>query len=129
MPVTSAFATLIRRYPAGANWTLHAAHLLVIGFAVSGWMLPVTRDAHLVLVSLIALSWFGLGAMKGIGYCPVTDLHWKVRSILGLPTPDTYIKLVADSVFGTNFDSKVVSTVVWVVFLAVAAIASVVNFL
>lgn len=28
-------------------------------------------------------SWFILGQWFGIGYCPITDWHWKIKATLG----------------------------------------------
>jgi hypothetical protein len=53
-----------------------------------------TRPWQLATVALTALSWFGLGARYGWGYCPCTDWHWQVRARLGFDDPPSYIQLL-----------------------------------
>ncbi len=72
----------------------------LIAFVLFGWIFCETRAATLVLLMLIVFAWYGLGPLLGrgdlIGYCPVTDLHWRVRSKLGLKRPDGgYIQYLA----------------------------------
>jgi len=104
-----------------ANYFFHVVHVALILFVAFGWIFPAARPLHLVFVCLIFLSWFGLGLFYGIGYCPVTSYHWKLRQSLDLPIKDTYIKYFLDKVFRRNFDSSFVSTVTWGWFLAVSA--------
>ena len=72
-----------------ADRMLEAFHLGVILFCLTGWMIPHTRLLHLGLVAMIALSWFGLGAIFGIGYCPLTALQWRLRRLRGEMPPTT----------------------------------------
>jgi hypothetical protein len=58
-------------------------HLAILLFNLLGWILPSTRKAHLVVVLITAFCWLVLGIWKGIGYCPITDLQWRVKENLG----------------------------------------------
>ncbi len=66
-----------------ADRLLETLHWVLILFCAIGWILPQTRMAHLGLVVLIAFSWFGLGLFRGLGFCVLTDLQWKVKRLLG----------------------------------------------
>jgi len=53
-------------------------HLGIVIFNLFGWIWPKTRKANLILLLLTAASWFGLGLIYGIGFCPFTEWHWQV---------------------------------------------------
>jgi hypothetical protein len=75
-------------------------HSIWIGFICVGWAWKRTRRAHLAAVVVTALSWFGLGAWFGWGYCPMTDWHWQVRERLGHQDPRSYVQLLVRVVTG-----------------------------
>jgi len=101
-------------------------HTAFILFVMSGWAWKKTRKAHLALVCVTALSWFGLGLVYGIGFCPCTEWHWRIREILGhRDLPESYIKYLLDSVTGLDLNGTVVDGTTFVVF-AMAAILSVI---
>jgi len=84
-------------------------HTLVIAFNLFGWIWKRTRKANLALLLLTGLSWFVLGLFYGIGYCPLTDWHWQVLRKLGrTDIPYSYIKYLADSITGLDFDADLV---------------------
>jgi hypothetical protein len=92
-----------------ADRFLHLLHLGVALFCVTGWIFPATRLANLVLVILIALSWFGLGKFYGFGYCLITDLQWKIKERLGeRPVSPSFVKYQLDRIAGRNLDPKTV---------------------
>ena len=76
------------------NVAFFVFHTLWILFNCLGWAWRRTRRLHLATVSLTALSWFGLGAWYGWGYCPCTDWHWQIRERLGYHDPPSYIQLL-----------------------------------
>ncbi len=48
--------------------------------------------ANLVTLFLTFLAWFGLGIFYGIGYCPLTDWHFRVLYNLGETNlPNSYL--------------------------------------
>lgn len=82
-------------------------HLGVIAFNVVGWMLPATRRANLGLLLLTAASWFGLGQIYGIGYCPLTDWHWEFKAMLGeTGLPNNFIIYVFDYFTGITLSHE-----------------------
>jgi Protein of Unknown function (DUF2784) len=109
------------------NGGLLAFHTAWIIFNATGWMWQRTRRWHLFTIALTALSWFGLGAWYGWGYCLFTDWHWAVRERLGYrDDPASYMQLLiaevlrisvsafwADAVTGALFALVTVLTVVF----------------
>jgi hypothetical protein len=84
-----------------------------------------TRPWQLATVSLTALSWFGLGAWYGWGYCPFTDWHWAVRARLGHHDPPSYVQLLIRELTGIDIGPVWADTLA-VTTLAAAALLSVV---
>ena len=93
-------------------------HSFLIIFNLFGWRWKKTRKANLVLLLLTAFSWFVLGIWYGIGYCPLTDWHWKALRHLGnYNLPNSYVKYLADRITGLDFNAQLVDTLVVVLFL------------
>lgn len=62
----------------------------MLAFAVTGWMSLRTRHLHRWVMGGIAVCWLGIGPLKGeAGWCPLTDLQWKLRGAMGVTAPDT----------------------------------------
>jgi Protein of Unknown function (DUF2784) len=77
------------------NLLCHVVHLAFILFMVLGWMFAPLQAAHLGLVLGMLGCWFVLGHWLGSGYCPITDLHWRIKAALGPSRPQTsYIHYV-----------------------------------
>jgi hypothetical protein len=76
------------------NIVFFVFHSSWILFTCLGWIWRRTRPWQLTAVFLTALSWFGLGAWYGWGYCPCTDWHWQIRARLGYEDPPSYIQLL-----------------------------------
>jgi len=76
-----------------ANWLMHGLHLVVLGWNVFGWMYRPWWPWHRLCVALTLASWVVLGLIVGrLGYCVLTDWHWRIRAALGArDLPDTYI--------------------------------------
>lgn len=67
-------------------------HTSLILFNLTGWIIKSLRPYHLWSISLTFLSWIGLGAFYGWGYCPLTDWHWQILLQLGeTALPASYI--------------------------------------
>jgi len=93
-------------------------HSFLIIFNLFGWIWNKTRKANLVLLLLTAFSWFVLGIWYGIGYCPLTDWHWKVLRELGnYNLPNSYVKYLADRITGMDFNAQLIDTLVVALFL------------
>jgi hypothetical protein len=86
-------------------------------FNVLGWIVPKWRFAHLITLSITAFSWFALGIWYGIGYCPFTDWHWKVRQLLGYDDQsNSYIHFLILKISGINFSEIWVGSITIIVF-------------
>jgi len=84
-------------------------HIILILFNTFGWVFKKTRKANLICLLVTFLSWFGLGLIYGIGYCPLTDWHWEVKNKLGQgPLPANYIQHLFEKFLGLNFSNQTV---------------------
>lgn len=109
---------------------LHLLHLGVAFLCVAGWIFPQTRLINLVIVVLIAFSWFVLGRFLGYGYCLITDLQWKIKKRLGeWPLPTSFIKYQLDRLTGRDLDPKSVDRLTQGSFYLSALASLYVNFL
>jgi Protein of Unknown function (DUF2784) len=105
----------------------HITHVAIIFFTLTGWIFARTRKVHLIVVLATILSWAGLGIFFGWGYCFWTDWHWQVRDQLGKDHPASYIKLLADSLTGQDWNAALIDLVTVIVFAAVLTITVFVN--
>jgi Protein of Unknown function (DUF2784) len=77
------------------NLLCHVVHLAFILFMALGWMFAPLQATHLALVLGMLGCWFVLGRWLGPGYCPITDLHWRIKAALGPGRPQgSYIYYV-----------------------------------
>src|ERR1044071_4528221 len=105
-------------------------HFIIIGFNLFAWIWPATRKAHFICITATAASWFLLGIWYGIGYCPVTDWQWKVKTSLGEHNlPSSFVKYYADKISSNNFSPSFIDTVTVVCFVAALLLSVYVNFL
>lgn len=103
-------------------------HSLLVAFNLTGWIWPKTRRLHLVTISLTCLSWIGLGAFYGFGYCPSTDWHWEVKARLGETNlPASYVKYYLDAATGLDWNAGIVDGTVAVLGVGALALSIVVN--
>ncbi|WP_281298517.1 DUF2784 domain-containing protein [Flavobacterium limnophilum] len=99
-------------------------HGVLILFNVLGWIVPKWRLANLISLSLTAFSWFVLGIFYGIGYCPFTDWHWKVRQLLGYnDSSNSYIHFLILKITGVNLPENWVDTTTVLVFFAAFSVS------
>ncbi|KAA5543554.1 DUF2784 domain-containing protein [Adhaeribacter rhizoryzae] len=100
-------------------------HLVIICFNLFGWLWPRYRKWHFLLVLATAASWLLLGLWFGLGYCPITDWQWQVKTKLGERNlPNSFIKYYADWLTGLDFNPALVDTWTAILF-GVAALLSV----
>jgi hypothetical protein len=65
-----------------ADHALNIFHLVIVFFLAFGWICRKTRPLHRIAVGVTSFLWIVVGAMVGkIGYCPVTDWHWKIKKL------------------------------------------------
>ncbi len=106
------------------------AHLVIIGFNLSGWIWPATRKAHIICVLVTAASWFLLGIWFGKGYCPITDWQWRIKEKLGEHNlPASFIKYYADKISSKNISSSLIDMVTVICFAVAALLSVYVNFI
>ncbi len=111
------------------DFLLTIFHLLIIGFNLLGWIWPKTRKLHLVCVLITTACWLGLGYWYGLGYCPITDWQWQVKTQLGKhDLPNSFIKYYADKISGKNTNAVFIDIITASTFFLAAAISVYVNF-
>ena len=77
---------------------VHSAVVLVNMF---GWIHPRTRRLQRFILDLTTLSWRGVGAIYGWGYCFLTDWQWLVKRELGhTGLPASFIQYVLRDLWG-----------------------------
>lgn len=100
-------------------------HSVLILFILFGWTHPRLRRLHLLCVLLTGASWFILGLFYGIGYCPLTDWHWQVLSLLGkTDLPPSYVQYILDRLLGISISFRTADAITlagWLGALAIAA--------
>ena len=104
-------------------------HSFLTLFNVFGWIWRKTRLANFILLALTGLSWFGLGLFYGIGFCPLTEWHWKVLEKLGhLNLPYSYIKYLILRLIGIDLKDGLVEVSTVVIFFLSFFISGYLNF-
>jgi hypothetical protein len=104
-------------------------HTSLIIFNLFGWILRRTRILNLIVLVLTGASWLFIGLIVGtLGYCPLTDLHFRILNKLGeTGLPSSYIKYLTDRLTGLDISAALVDTVTLYVFLAVFVLSLFVN--
>ena len=112
-----------------ADILLTITHLSIVLFNLFGWIPKYTRRAHLISVALTAASWFILGIWYGMGYCPLTDWQWRVKTQLGEKNlPSNFIEYFAEKISGRDFSPVLVNTLIAASFSAAVVLSIYVNF-
>ncbi|TVR31125.1 MAG: DUF2784 family protein [Spirochaetaceae bacterium] len=94
-------------------------HTVLIVFSLFGWIVPRLRRANLVVLLLIAASWLGLGMFYGLGFCPLTEWHWRVLRALGQhDLPRSYTQYLLQRLLGISVTSTAVD---WLTVLSASA--------
>ncbi len=110
------------------NGLFHLVHIVIILFVMIGWIFSTLLPLHLALTLLTLGSWFILGRWFGIGYCPISDWHWKIKAILGEGRPNgTYIHLVLQNITKRELNSAIVDKVVLIGTMVIMGISLVLN--
>lgn len=105
-------------------------HTSVVFFNLFGWIWKKTRRANLYLLLLTGVSWGGLGLFYGLGYCPLTDWHFRILEKMGVSNlPNSYIKYLADRITGLSFNQDIVDSLTLYLYLAALVISLVINYI
>nr|WP_121272423.1 DUF2784 domain-containing protein [Pedobacter schmidteae] len=105
-------------------------HLFIVGFNLLGWIWQRTRRLHFILVLLTAGSWLLLGIWYGLGYCPITDWQWQIKTHLGeTHLANSFIKYYADKVTGKDVSADFIDAATAICFATAALLSVYVNFI
>jgi hypothetical protein len=84
-------------------------HTLLIFFNLFGWIFKKTRKLNLITLIITGGSWFILGIFYGIGYCPLTDWHFRILEKLGETNlPSSYMVYLFDRITGIELNATMV---------------------
>ncbi|WP_343530669.1 DUF2784 domain-containing protein [Pedobacter sp.] len=107
------------------DYFLTALHLVIIGLNLFVWIWPKTRKLHLYIVGITLFCWLVLGIWYGIGYCPITEWQWKVKTELGETNlPNSFVKYHLDHIVGFSVPDTTVDIITLGTFL-IAIVCSV----
>ncbi len=91
------------------DFLLTLLHTLLILFNLFGWAHRRTRKWNLLALVLTGGSWSALGLFYGMGYCPLTDWHFRVLEKLGHhDLPHSYTGFLAERLTGLHFNDDLV---------------------
>jgi len=103
-------------------------HTVLIVFNLFGWIFPKTRRLNLIVLLLTGSSWFILGIFYGIGYCPLTDWHFRILENLGKTNlPDSYVTYLIQRLTGYTFDQSLVDSLTLICFFVALGVSIGVN--
>jgi len=104
-------------------------HTSLIIFNLFGWICRRTRTLNLIVLVLTGSSWLFLGLIVGtLGYCPLTDWHFRILGKLGTTDlPSSYIKYLVERLTGLDISSLLVDNVTLYSFLAALIISIYLN--
>jgi hypothetical protein len=104
-------------------------HTSLVLFNLFGWIWKRTRLLNLFLLALTGASWLFLGLIVGnLGYCPLTDWHFRVLSRMGETNiPVSYIKYLADRLTGLDFNIILVDKITLYSYLAALLLSTYFN--
>ena len=105
---------------------VHTSYIL---FNLTGWIWKRTRTAHLVSVLVTGGSWWILGLFYGMGYCPLTDWHYKVLNNLGhYNLPYSYIKYLVERLISIKISAYLADTATLIGYFLVLVLSVYFNF-
>ena len=93
-------------------------HSSLVLFNLFGWIWKKTRLANLITLGLTGASWTLLGIFYGLGYCPLTDWHFRVLEHLGKnDLPNSYMRYLVQRLFHVDFSETWMDRVTLIAFL------------
>lgn len=111
------------------DFLLTILHLLIISFNLFGWIFKLTRKIHFWFAMATLACWTILGIWFGLGYCPITDWQWTIKTELGEQNlPGSFIKYFADRILGSNINADLIDVSTLGFFLIAIACSIKVNF-
>jgi hypothetical protein len=110
------------------DWLLGVVHLAIVLANLLLWLPRSLRRWHLGLLALTSASWFGLGAIYGVGYCVLTDWHWAIKRARGIEVrPSSFIHHLLVDGLGLPFSQSFVDTSTALTFACVVCLSIVLN--
>ena len=104
-------------------------HSALIIFNLAGWIFKKTRRLNLITLILTGASWYILGLFYGMGYCPLTDWHFKVLEILGENVYTTsYVDYLLERLLNVDVSAGTANTITVVAYFAALLISIYMNF-
>lgn len=111
------------------DYFLTFLHLLIIGLNLFAWAWSKTQRLHLYIVGITIFCWLVLGIWYGIGYCPITDWQWEVKTKLGETNlPSSFVKYYLDKITSRNIPNMTVDIITLGAFLVAIVCSIKVNF-
>mgnify|MGYP006159064537 CR=1 FL=1 len=111
------------------DYLLTVLHLVIIGLNLFAWIWPKTRKLHLYIVGITLFCWLVLGIWYGLGYCPITDWQWQVKTKLGETNlPNSFVKYHLDQLTGRTIPDATVDLITLGSFLIAIVCSVKVNF-
>ena len=110
------------------DWFFTLFHILVILFNLFGWLWKPLRPWNLGLLLITGASWFILGIFYGIGYCPLTDWHFRVLEQLGYTSlPNSYISFLFTRISHLHLPDRTVDALTLLAYLLALVISVLLN--
>jgi len=92
-------------------------HTSLTLFNALGWIWKPLRRINLLTLLLTGFSWFILGLFYGMGYCPLTDWHFRVLKNMGQTNlPDSYLQYLTMRFFHWQIPVEIIDFVTASVF-------------
>ena len=111
------------------DFLLTILHIFIIGFNLLAWLWKPTRRLHFWFAMATLGCWTILGIWFGLGYCPITDWQWNVKTQLGEQNlPASFIKYFVDKITGLNINSDLIDALTLLFFLAAIGCSVKLNF-
>ena len=111
------------------DFLLTILHLLIICFNLLGWVWSAAQKIHFWFAMATLGCWTILGIWFGLGYCPITDWQWSVKSKLGEQNlPGSFIKYYADKLVGSQINADIIDALTLIFFLIAIVCSIKVNF-
>lgn len=105
-------------------------HTSLILFNLTGWIWKRVRLLHLISLIITGGSWWILGLFYGLGYCPLTDWHYRVLNNLGqYNLPISYIKYLIKRLFHLNISAHFADSATLVVYFILLILSVYFNFI
>ncbi len=103
------------------DWFLNILHFAIVFMLCFGWLTNITRKFHRLLLCVVTLCWLAIGPLigKSIGYCPVTDWAWQVRTLRGETELEYgYINYLTEKL-GLHMSNSTTDLVVGIIFAGI----------